>query len=364
MTIELPNLFRFEDGAAVRTREGWRRRRQELLDLVQRIGYGTLPPAPPGTEGEELHAHVVARLQNARHSQYRLTTRGDRPFQFLLHVLVPPGVGPFPAIITGDACWRDVSDDIAAEVVRRGYILAEFNRVEIVHDNPVSGRASGLCRTYPDGDYGALAAWAWGYHRCVDFLLTLPCVDAACIAAVGASRGGKAALLAGATDERIALTAPNNSGCGGAGCFRLQGPNSETLADILRVFPYWFGPRLGEFVGREHALPFDQHALKALIAPRALVTTEALGDLWANPSGTWLTHAAAREAFRFLGAEDRIGIWYREGAHEHGLADWTAQLDFADRHFRGRRSDARFDINPFPELPAAFSWSAPEAPTE
>jgi hypothetical protein len=114
-----------------------------------------------------------------------------------------------------------------------------------------------------------------------------------------------------------------------------------------------------EFVGREELLPFDQHSLKALVAPRALLSTEALGDLWANPTGTWLTHLAAREAYRFLDAEERIGIWYREGDHDHGQADWEAFLDFVDWHFQGKLPSHRFDINPFPDLPSAFSWSAP-----
>src|SRR5437763_10803261 len=109
-----------------------------------------------------------------------------------------------------------------------------------------------------------MAAWAWGYHRAVDFLVTLRSVDKDRIAVTGHSRGGKAALLAGAIDARVALTAPNCSGCGGAGCFRFRGPQSERLADILQSFPGWFTPRLRDFIGREDQLPFDQHELKAL----------------------------------------------------------------------------------------------------
>ena len=356
---ELPDLFRCENGARVRTAADWRRRRAELQDLILAIEYGRLPRIPAATEGEELHSHKVPRFLNASHTQYRLITGPDPAYRFVLRVLVPPGDGPFPVILNGDACWRYVTDEITLAVLQRGYILAEFNRTEIVPDNGRSERTTGLYRACPDGDYGALAAWAWGYHRCMDFLLTLPCVDADRIAAAGHSRGGKTVLLAGATDERIALTAPNNSGACGAGCFRRQGPGSETLGDSIRGFPYWFGPRLKEFDGKEDSLPFDQHSLKALVAPRALLTTEALGDLWANPSGTWQTHLAAREAYRFLGAEERIGIWYRPGPHCHGAEDWAALLDFADWHFRGLKPARRFNESPFAADPPAFSWSAP-----
>jgi hypothetical protein len=355
---ELPDLFRFRSGERVCTVSDWPRRRQELLDLILDIEYGHPPPVPARTEGELLHRTTSRRLLSARHFQYRLVTGPDRPFSFLLDLLIP-GDGRFPVVLTGDACWHTMSDEIASAILRRRYILAQFNRVEIVPDHGRPDRVSGLYDVYPAGDYGALAAWAWGYHRCVDFLSTLDCVREGQIAAVGASRGGKAALLAGATDERIALTAPNGSGCCGAGCFRQQGHASETLQDMIRHAPYWLSPRLRDFVGREALLPFDQHAVKALIAPRGLLSTEALGDLYANPTGTWQTHLAAREVYRFLGAEKRIGISYRQGAHDHILADWQAFLDFADWQFRGRPSPRLFHACPFADLPRAFSWSAP-----
>ena len=119
------------------------------------------------------------------------------------------------------------------------------------------------------------------------------------------------------------------------------------------MIPYWFGPRIKEFVGRETELPFDQHFLKALVAPRLLLTTEAFGDLWANPTGTWQTHLAAREVYRFLGAADRIAIRYRAGEHTHGFDDWRDFLDFMDQRLCGRRADTAFDENPFPNLAPA-----------
>ncbi len=68
------------------------------------------------------------------------------------------------------------------------------------------------------------ARWRGGrgaFERVVDYLHTLSNVDTKHIAATGHSRGGKAVLLAGALDERIALTAPNDAGCMGTGCTRL-----------------------------------------------------------------------------------------------------------------------------------------------
>lgn len=351
----LPDSFVFNDGARVESVAHWRRRRAELHDRVIAIQYGGMPPAS-ATNCEVLHTQTAG----TQFITCRISVDSGQPFSFIMTLLAPPGEGPFPVVLCGDACWRYVNETVTAEVLGRNAILALFNRVEIAPDVYRTDRTSGLYPLYPDLTFGALSAWAWGYHRCVDVLTAMPLVDPDRIAIVGHSRGGKAVLLAGATDERIALTAPNNSGSGGAGCYRFQGPESETLADTMRMIPYWFGPLLADYVGRETELPFDQHDLKALVAPRALLSTEALADLWANPTGTWRTHLAAREVYHFLGAPDRIGIAFRDGEHRHGLDDWRTFLDFMDWQFHGRLPEQRFDRNPFPDLTPAHDWSAPE----
>ena len=344
---DLPDPFRFADSTRVHTPADWERRRVELADLIVPLEYGGLPARPASTRHELLHSATVKGSGGVRIVSLRVVAECERPFGFLLQLLVPPGEGPFPVVLTGDACWRYVTDPVAADVVGRGLVLAQFNRVEIASDTGGLERSSGVYAAGPDGVYGALSAWAWGYHRCVDVLGGMAEVDAARIGIVGHSRGGKATLLAGATDPRIALTCANGSGCGGAGCFRVQGAGSEQLGDILRLAPYWFGSGMAAYIGREADLPFDQHFLMALIAPRALLTTEALGDLWANPTGTLHTHLAARAVYRFLGAEDRLGIWFREGEHEHCPGDWGAFLDFFEWTLCGRPTERRFDRNPF-----------------
>jgi hypothetical protein len=193
----------------------------------------------------------------------------------------------------------------------------------------------------------------------VDYLLTRPDVAKDQLTVTGHSRGGKTAILAGLMDDRVALTVPNNSGCGGAGCYRYQAPKSEDIAAILKNFPYWFQPQFGQFVGKVDRLPIDQHSVKAAIAPRALLSCEALGDLWANPEGSQVSYAAAKEVYDFLGAGDRIGITFREGKHEHNQQDWTALLDFADQLFRGKPPARRFDQLAFPNAPKPWSWGRP-----
>ena len=332
-----PELLRLDSGARVQTPCHWKQRCTELRALLD-VVYGRLPAIPMATHAEVLHRATVksqdARLHGAALLTVRIRCAGGGAPGFSMQLWLPQGTGPWPVILTGDGCWHYATDEVKARLLARGYALAQFNRVELApdpeaehaHKRPGRGWAS----------HGALAVWAWGYHRCVDVLQTMADALRVCpdrIAVVGHSRGGKAALLAGATDERIALTSANNSGAAGAGSFQVQGPGAETLADVVTAFPHWFGRRLPAFAGRERELPLDMHCLLALVAPRALLTTEARGDLWANPEGTRHTHHAARQAFAFLGAGDCLALHVRDGGHAHLLQDWMTLLDFADARF-------------------------------
>lgn len=328
---QLPELMRLQSGATVRSLEDWNYRRKELITLAQSWVYGQLPDAPKQVQCELLHEARIARLDGARKWSLRLSA-DDLPL-CSLSLLLPARPGPFATLLHGDACWGYATDAVQSAVLARGFALAEFNRTEILSDPP-DGKASPLlCPALREQSVPSIAAWAWGYHRAVDALLQLPALDGSRIAIVGHSRGGKAALLAGATDTRIALTGANNSGEAGAGCFRMRGPGAETLADLVQAFPHWLSPAVREFCGREAELPFDQHLLKALISPRALICTEALGDAWANPTGTQHSHDAAAEVYCWLGAGERLAIRFREGGHSHTLQDWTTLLDFMDATF-------------------------------
>jgi dienelactone hydrolase len=356
---ELPDPFLFSDGTRVKSKDDWAGRRAELQAMILHYEYGLPAPAPGNTRGVELSTGKYKLTKDVTNRIFKISAGPDQKVSFVLDLLIPKGRGPFPVIIRGDMCWGKLDDEIAAEVVRRGYILADFNRTELAPDNK-GYRESGVYQAYPDADGGALAAWAWGFHRCVDFLTTLDYVAKDKITVTGHSRGGKAALLAGATDPRIALTVPNNSGCGGAGSYKLQAAKSEDIKAITKNFPFWFGPQFTSFIDKIDRLPFDQHEVKALCAPRALLETEALGDLWANPQGSRQSYAAAKEVYTFLGAPEKIAIVYREGGHAHNADDWTVLLDFADQLFFNKKSDRNFDANPFPEATKGYSWTAPK----
>jgi hypothetical protein len=356
---ELPDPFRFLDGSRVTSKADWERRRSELKTIIQYYSYGHMPPAPGNIIAEKLSS--TSLFDGAARQEFLLLSMGpDNAIKVNVQMLVPEGTGPFPAIIKNDGSHTS-SPPIAEEIVKRGYVVVTYARTDLDPDeNNVVGPAQ---QAYPDYDWATLAVWAWGGMRVLDYLETLDFIDTTKVAITGHSRGGKTALLAGALDERFTLVVPNGSGCGGAGCYRILGPKSESLEAITdpKRFSYWFQPRLRTFAGKIDRLPFDQHFLKALVAPRALLSTDALGDKWANPLGTQITYQAAQEVFDFLGVPEKNGLHFRVGGHDQDVEDWRALIDFADEQFFGKKTGRESKKLPFPEAPKAFAWSAPDA---
>jgi hypothetical protein len=182
---------------------------------------------------------------------------------------------------------------------------------------------------------GAIGAWAWGLSRVMDYLQTDPLIDPKRVAVMGHSRMGKAALWAGACDERFAMAISNESGQGGAAISRRR--QGETIGDITRVFPHWFRRDHVRFNRSEADLPVDQHQLIALLAPRPVYVASAAGDTWADPEGEQLAANEARKVYDFLdpGSGARfVGQHVRPGKHSVEPIDWEHSLNFADAHWR------------------------------
>jgi endo-1,4-beta-xylanase len=87
--------------------------------------------------------------------------------------------------------------------------------------------------------------------------------------------------------------------------------------------------------------------------------TAGFADQWANLQGSEQAYRGAREVYKFLGVEQKIGIAWRPGKHEQNLIDWTALLDFSDWQMFGKAPGRSFDTLAFPESPPAYSWKAP-----
>lgn len=238
----------------------------------------------------------------------------------------------------------------------RGYACATLCYYDIYPDRP-DGFADSIWSLFvreeeweaEDSPYGAISAWAWGVSRALDCLEAQPEIDSSRLIVHGLSRLGKVALWAGANDERIAMTVSVCSGCCGAKLSRRQfGENFEW---IDHWNPHWHGANFRRYLNRESELPFDQHTLLSLIAPRLLLVASATEDAYADPTGEFIAAREAGAVYRLfhspgLGADtppppdtligQDIGYFLRTGPHACTPTNWNAMLDFADAKLKAR----------------------------
>jgi hypothetical protein len=246
--------------------------------------------------------------------------------------------------------FEGLTDRATPQIVDHGWGLAILDRTKLAADDAATFREGVINAFSGDGElepdaWQAFGVWAWGASRVMDYLDTELAVDAERVAVVGFSRMGKTALWAGANDERFTAVISNESGAGGAALSnRLFG---ETIEDLNVRFPHWFCKNYRKYNGLEGQLPFDDHQLLALVAPRPLYVGSAEGDLWSDPRGEFLACVAASPVYELLGvaglgtdtmppleqpvASGRISYHIRRGPHAFTDYDWQRYLDFLDR---------------------------------
>ena len=367
---KLPDPFLMNDGSRVSDPSGWEARRAEIYRTAVELQYGHQFPEPEFLEIEMLHtAYEIWTVM------IHTGTRA-KPLKFRMQYMFPKKRdAKCPVIVDGDMSWMYHMDkEFLNAALDRGIGWAMFDRTELAHDINGEGRGKGaIYETYPECDSGALGAWAWGYSRCVDALELLSDklnIDLDWIVFTGHSRGGKTCALAGALDTRARIVNPNETCAGACGCYRIHmkgccdgfpEQRSETLGDIYKAFPFWFGTGMEEYTDREEKLPFDAHYLKAMVAPRTLFVSEAAADIWANPVGSYQTTVAAGEVFRFLGVPDNLFWYFRPGAHGHAVSDVEMLVNIINHQRFGEEIDPRMFRLPFAAPGKAYDWEAPAA---
>ncbi len=345
----LPNVL-----SGIESLEEWEKQREVLKDLLCKYEYGYFPEKPKEVKFEiiETDSHFCA--SNVVLQKIKLTVsfhNGDYSFPF--YFACPSANGKYKTIVH-ISFSPHVPDKFmpSEELADNGFAVASFFYEDVTSDNDnFSNGLSGLL--YPDGkrsedSAGKISIWAWAAMRIMDFLETHEKVDLSNISIAGHSRLGKTALLTAALDERFAFVFANNSGCSGAAISR--GKVGETIEKINLSFPYWFCKSYKQFSNKEIEMPFDQHFLLALIAPRKIYVSSAEDDMWADPTSEFLSCVAASSVYEKIYASNglvhddslpgtgvslhdgNIGYHKRAGTHYLSRYDWNQFMDYVKRH--------------------------------
>lgn len=393
--VKLENPLAFTDGRPVASAADWSVRRQEILGLFQREMYGQMPEAINPVvdvidEGVTLGGYGIRKL-------VRMYFRPDRTGPCVNWLMLLPRFVQNPApsllflnyggnhelfddpVVPVPTCWMRPSPEFkrygtnATEQTRglysnqnmrttypvgmilaRGFAVVTACYQEIspdFHGRILDGRygESDVLSLFPynparTDNPTALGAWAWALCRAMDMIQGESRLDAKRVTVLGSSRLAKAALIAGAFDERFYAVVPNQTG--GGGCPLLKRNFGENVTALMRNFPHWFCSDFGKYADRENEMPVDSHLLMACVAPRKLLI-EGFDDPFYDTEGEFEALKAASPVWTFLGRSglprtswpaaydvSAIGpdIGYVHRSERHGLSahDWTWIMDFVE----------------------------------
>lgn len=377
---ELPDILTMTDGTKV-TAENWEERRAEILDIFQKGMYGPIPAKPEGMSCEIIEEGTTLAGFGIRR-QVRMWFTPDRtgPYADWLIVLPAKVKGPIPAVMllnyfgnhtilddsqitvtpnpisinnliggTGEYAGEETRGYFAKNkwrstypvdmLLARGYAFITAAYGDFFPDDPAAS----------DREHKALATWGWALMRGMDMLeTTIPEIDTKKVVVAGSSRLGKAALIAGAYDERFPVIVLNQTGGGGVPLAKHY--YGENIASEMAQFPHWYCKEYGKYTYKEEELPFDQHMIISCIAPRALLV-QGFDDPWFDADGEFLSMSAAQSVWKILGRGglgsdnmpsdydtsaigEHLGYVRRDLDHGIAIIDWKWMLDFADKQWR------------------------------
>jgi hypothetical protein len=383
----LPDVLLLNNGQRVETKEQWEKlRRPEILEMFAsemygrtpdekiRVRYETLTENPDDMGGKATGKQVKFIFSNAKGKEieailllYIPNKPGEKVPVFVSynyngnHSTAPDTTICYPPSFrfireAGHPHWERANQTSRwcyDKIIDRGYAVATMCYHDIfpdkdgMKDHSIVSLFSGYNpeSTAPD-EWQAIGAWAWGLSRIADYLETEDRIDPDKIAVMGHSRQGKATLWAGVQDRRFSIVISNDSGSGGAALSKRE--FGERIANVSSIKPSWFCLAFNRYRDNESALPFDQHQLLALIAPRKVYVASAAEDLWADPAGEFLSAYHAGPVYALYGMSviesDRmpelhqpvltnIGYHIRAGKHDVTDYDWERFMDFTDKHF-------------------------------
>jgi hypothetical protein len=382
----LPDPLVLLNGQKVTDAKTWYdKRRPEIVKLYEENQFGRCPDRPKDMSFNVFEKGSAAFDGKAIRRQVTVYfTRDTSAYKMDLLIYIPANAkGKVPVLL--NVGFSPNSSTVADSMIKQGYTRGrdgklvaanrsmQFGRLNIL---PFIEQGIGVATVYygdiePDfgtgikygirghylkpgstkpepDEWGAIAAWAWGLSRAMDYFITDKNIDAGRVALFGVSRLGKTVLWTAANDTRFAMVIASCSGEGGAALSRRNyGETIKHLADSTRYF-YQFCANYGKYGDRVNEFPVDAHMLLSLIAPRAVLLQTGDTDNWSDPKGEFLAAVAAEPVFKLLGSQgletsvmppagvpilNKLGYYMHSGGHGALPSDYPVFLTYMKKYF-------------------------------
>lgn len=306
---KLPDPFMGLDGKRISSKADWKCRREEIGAMYEKLMFGEKPRNPEKVEGKKSgNKYTVTVTDKGKSASFDVTINSAGTKD-----------KPKPALIGLDQGFGSCGS-LGSSTNGLDIAMITFNTNNVA---PESG--GGKFFQLYNGGQGTIIAWAWGVSRLIDALEKDPDagIDVKHLAVSGCSRLGKAALAIGAFDERIALTIPQESGSGGASLWRVGAQvNKQKGKQFVQGLASagsegkWMISSFKNYDGRENTLPFDQHMLVSMVAPRPLLIIDNAGQEWLGEVPSNYCGQASLETYKALGVTENY-TYSQEGGHAH-----------------------------------------------
>jgi hypothetical protein len=383
-TYTLPDLLTSKNGSKITDAKTWNSvRRPELLAMIESQQFGKVPPAPAPVHYSVFEAGTPAFGGKAIRKQVTLSLTEDSAHLVNVLFYLPANHRKAVAVLLYINFGTNAS--FAADTaVKPGFVWTKDGRriLAMPTSKPVipnidkflaqgiavatlcygdiepdfkKGYDYGIRKYFAKNgalaadEWGAIAAWSWGLSRVMDYIETDHQMDAKRVALLGISRLGKTVLWTGARDTRFKLVIASCSGEGGAALSsRNYGENLRHITDTSR-YAYQFAANYHSYASDVSRLPFDAHALVALMAPRPLLLQTGDTDYWSDPKGEFLSAIAAEPVYQLFGEKgpgrtimpvagdtsllvNPFGYYMHRGGHGTIPNDWDQYLSFLKMH--------------------------------
>ncbi len=250
----------------------------------------------PMPEKMPLNLRISGRIEREGYSVEKVHFESYPGFFVTGNLYRPLGKkGPFPGVLCPHGHWRfgrlhsDDEGSIPGRCInfaRQGYVAFNYDMVGYNDSSQVK-------HSFHDELWGTslMGLQLWNSIRSVDFLTSLPEVDASRVACTGASGGGTQTFVLMAVDDRVKAAAPV---CMISAHF--QGGCECENAPLLRLDTY-------------------NVEIASLMAPRPLILVSATGD-WTKNNPT-VEYPDIRGVYKFFGAEEKVSSAHFNAGHNY-----------------------------------------------